>query len=51
MDTELPPSSPAGVERGSPAGGGGVGDGVDHVGGQRVQDARQKLVLFGTWTT
>lgn len=34
-----------------PAGGGGVGDGVDHVGGQRIQHAREKFILFGTGTT
>lgn len=39
------------VKGSTPAGRGGIGDRVDHVRGQRVQHARQKLALFGTRTT
>lgn len=40
------------VVRGNiPAGGGGVGHGVDHVSGERIQDTRQKFILFGTRAT
>ena len=39
------------VKGSAPAGGGGVGDRVDHVRGQRIQHTCQKLVFFGTRTT
>lgn len=45
------PAAGSAVRGNVPAGGGRVGHGVDHVSGERVQDTRQKLILFGPRAT
>lgn len=51
LTARLRPSPRSEVRGSAPAGGGGIRDRMDHVRGQRVQHARQKLALFGTRTT